>query len=184
MEECKALRGNMRSHTKVCSCAHACDFFWPGHFARWRHCHRHCQICRKDRLLPKVWDDVPSTNAPHFSNKFAATIFDSRSPLELFCFFKWVVKVDNHDTKIGQIVASWWQLRSWLHTASWTTTSSNRFHRIWSSRFSSAFALAKDDGSVVTWGEPRLGGDSRAVQMQLRNVAWFAAPKTRKQLCV
>ena len=33
-----------------------------------------------------------------------------------------------------------------------------------------AFAAILADGSVVTWGHPDLGGDSSAVQDQLRNV--------------
>ena len=34
-----------------------------------------------------------------------------------------------------------------------------------------AFAAILDDGSVVTWGDARHGGDSSAVQDQLKNVA-------------
>ena len=33
-----------------------------------------------------------------------------------------------------------------------------------------AFAVVKADGSVVTWGDERAGGDSRDVQDQLVNV--------------
>ena len=33
-----------------------------------------------------------------------------------------------------------------------------------------AFAAILDDGSVVTWGDPRYGGDCSAVQHQLKNV--------------
>jgi alpha-tubulin suppressor-like RCC1 family protein len=34
----------------------------------------------------------------------------------------------------------------------------------------SAFAAILADGSVVTWGNPRSGGDSSAVQEELKNV--------------
>ena len=34
----------------------------------------------------------------------------------------------------------------------------------------SAFAAILDDGSVVTWGDAEFGGDSSAVQTQLKNV--------------
>ena len=38
-----------------------------------------------------------------------------------------------------------------------------------------AFAAILDDGSVVTWGSPNLGGDSRVVQEQLKNVQQIQA---------
>eukprot|EP00434_Breviolum_minutum_P025610 symbB.v1.2.022628.t1/scaffold2014.1/size92328/7 len=57
--------------------------------------------------------------------------------------------------------------------------------RIVSNRGSSAFALIRDDGTVLTWGEPSRGGDSSSVEDQLINVqqvlsSWcsFAAIRT------
>ena len=38
-----------------------------------------------------------------------------------------------------------------------------------------AFAAILADGSVVTWGAPEHGGDSRAVQDQLKNVQQIQA---------
>ena len=38
-----------------------------------------------------------------------------------------------------------------------------------------AFAAISDDGCVVTWGSPASGGDSSAVQAQLRNVRQIQA---------
>ena len=40
---------------------------------------------------------------------------------------------------------------------------------------SKAFAAIRDDGSVVTWGCPRISGDSSAVQDLLRNVQQIQA---------
>ena len=40
---------------------------------------------------------------------------------------------------------------------------------------SSAFAALLGDGSVVTWGDPSSGGDSSAVQGQLKNVLQIQA---------
>ena len=34
----------------------------------------------------------------------------------------------------------------------------------------SAFAALREDGSVVTWGNPKYGGDSSAVQHKLYNI--------------
>ena len=33
-----------------------------------------------------------------------------------------------------------------------------------------AFAALREDGEVVSWGDPKFGGDSSEVQEQLRNV--------------
>ena len=41
--------------------------------------------------------------------------------------------------------------------------------RIVSNRGSSAFALIRDDATVLTWGEPSRGGDSSSVEDQLIN---------------
>ena len=38
-----------------------------------------------------------------------------------------------------------------------------------------AFAALLDDGSVITWGRSHLGGDSSAVQAQLKNVQHIQA---------
>ena len=38
-----------------------------------------------------------------------------------------------------------------------------------------AFAAILGDGSVVTWGDAECGGDSRAVQGQLKNVQQIQA---------
>jgi len=38
------------------------------------------------------------------------------------------------------------------------------------SQYLPPFAALLADGSVITWGKPELGGDSSAVQDQLRNV--------------
>lgn len=43
-----------------------------------------------------------------------------------------------------------------------------RHARLASTRQSYAFALMKGDGSVVSWGSKRLGGDSSSVQSELR----------------
>ena len=42
-------------------------------------------------------------------------------------------------------------------------------------QFSITFAAILADGSVVTWGDPSSGGDSTAVQDQLRNVRQIQA---------
>ena len=43
-----------------------------------------------------------------------------------------------------------------------------RHARLASSRQSYAFALMKGDGSVISWGSKRLGGDCSSVQSELR----------------
>lgn len=40
-----------------------------------------------------------------------------------------------------------------------------------------AFAAIRRDGSVVTWGTPDAGGDSRHVQEQLKNVTGIQVPR-------
>ena len=47
--------------------------------------------------------------------------------------------------------------------------------RIVSNRGSSAFALIRDDATVLTWGEPSRGGDSSSVEDQLINVPSLAS---------
>ena len=50
----------------------------------------------------------------------------------------------------------------------------NTVHHIQASR-GGAFAAVLDDGTVVTWGYPPEGGDSSAVQEQLKNVKQIQA---------
>ena len=45
-----------------------------------------------------------------------------------------------------------------------------------------AFAAILADGSVVTWGDARFGGDSSAVQDQLRDVQQMFPRKVRSDL--
>ena len=48
-----------------------------------------------------------------------------------------------------------------------------------------AFAATKLDGSVVTWGDPACGGDSRKVAQQLKGVVsalWIASACGEKDL--
>ena len=42
--------------------------------------------------------------------------------------------------------------------------------RLVSNRGSSAFAMIRDDGTVITWGAPSRGGDSSSVEEQLVKV--------------
>ena len=51
----------------------------------------------------------------------------------------------------------------------------SRHVQVFSSRRSAAFAALLGDGSVVTWGDSEGGGDSSAVQGQLRNVQHIQA---------
>ena len=51
-----------------------------------------------------------------------------------------------------------------------TVTFQVRQTRLASHRRGCAFAALRGDGSVVTWGDPRWGGDSSTVQEQLKKV--------------
>ena len=56
-----------------------------------------------------------------------------------------------------------------------TLTLQVRQTRLASHKLGMAFAALKGDGSVVTWGDPKFGGDSSRVQGQLKSVQHIQA---------